>query len=110
METMLLYAGLPFVFAAVVCAFLGTFLKRRAKKKPSVKEDGKLRQWARRNRLSLCFGGLFLFSMLAAAVIMVICVKLAVSVKVYYAVCGTIIGAAAGTALVFISSKVENRP
>lgn len=101
METMLLYAGLPFVFTAAVCAFLSTFLRRRAKKKPP-KEGGKLRQWARRNRLSLCFGGLFLFSMLAAAVIMVICVKLGVSVKVYYAVCGAIIGAAAGMVLTAI--------
>lgn len=99
METMLLYAGLPFVFTAAVCSFLCAFFKRRAKKKPP-KEGGKLRQWARRNRLSLCFGGLFLFSMLAAAIIMVICVKLAVSVKVYYAVCGAIIGAAAGAVLV----------
>ena len=101
METMLLYAGLPFVFTAAVCAFLGAFLRRRAKKRES-KEGGKLRQWARRNRLSLCFGGLFLFSMLAAAVIMVICVKLGVSVKVYYAVCGAIIGAAAGVVLTTI--------
>ncbi len=98
METMLLYAGLPFVFTAAVCAFLGKLLRRRTKKSEQ-KDGGKLRQWARRNRLSLCFGGLFLFSMLAAAVIMVICVKLGVSVKVYYAVCGAIIGAAAGVVL-----------
>ncbi len=100
---MLVFAGLPFVITAAVT--LWAFSRRKAKIKK--RSEGRIAQWAKRNAMSICFGGAFLAMLVIAAGMCILCARLSVSVRVYYAVSGGAMGICAGAALSAIK-KLKN--
>lgn len=106
---MLLFAGLPFVLAAVVSTALLRRIKRKDQKVRG--EEGKkanvIARWAKDNKLSLSFGAAFLSMLLIAAVAGFICIKLSASVQIYYIICGIAMGAVAGVALAVVMPPKE---
>lgn len=104
---MLLFAGLPFVLSAVLCALLVRRVRRVRRtdkhKKESGGKSGDIAQWVERNKMSLTLGAAFLLMLIIAAGVGLICIKLSASVQIYYLICGATMGAVAGAAMAMLT-------